>query len=161
MLNYKTYFWKPFVQATVINITVIIISLFLFPKWDLMNILIITLVFSIKFYLPFLILVTNYVFNDSKLDLKKNSQFLELQYKEVRRQVYKKDILRLEIYESIPRSQDRFSFFFWDRLFYYKLVLSDGSSFLISCFSCDDLENFCSSIKVKKIGKFFPLLSAV
>ncbi len=126
----------------------------------LLSLLIGLLGFTFVFYLfPLIIIYFNYlnrnknyvltVVNDSKMiytDKRNRKEFLI------------SDVKCLEMHLSKTVFENRMRWFFWDELFYYKVLLKKGDILIISCLLSDNIHQYFSKSQIKKVKRLFPII---
>lgn len=158
--NKHIYFYR-FVYTILIIDFVLIVIFSSINGYDAMNtikLIIGTLLFTILFYLGPLVYL---FFNYTKSNKNQEFQFIDnselvIKIGKLKKTISFSDIKRLEIHVSKTAFENRMKWFFWDELFYYKLVLKNEEKIIITCYVGNDIEKYFKPKKIKKIERIFP-----
>ncbi len=131
MNNYKTYFWRGIKNGSIINLLILLI-IYIIDGWSSGLYFVFALI-CIKFYIPFGGLIINYMYFDKKYEFNfENNKTIRLVHNNETMIITRGDISLIEVNMSYPKFNNTYSFFLWDRLFYYKLVLKNNTNIFIS-----------------------------
>ena len=129
-------------------------------NFKLINLLIGLLGFTLVFYLlPLIILYFNYL-NTNKKDVLIVGEDSKIVYtnENQKKEFLISDVKSLEIHLSKTAYEKRMRWFFWDELFYHKLILKGGDSLIVSCLMSDDLHQYFSRNQMKRVKRLFPII---
>ena len=156
----KRYFYRFFIIILLVDIVIALIAA---NRNQLDNdkfvvVLFGMLAFTFIFYLgPLLILYINYL-NANKRDILVITEDLKmiLINDKSEQEFHLSDVQYLEFHLSKTAYEKRMKWFFWDELFYYRMILKNGNTVIISCLLSDDIHKHFSDTKIRRVMRLFP-----
>ena len=155
------YLFKPIFLGLILDL--IGASLFVyFYSFDLIKSLklIIAIVVgqSILFYIPLILLYTNYYKRSNRVILIVEKDHFTLIQNSVSHVVYIHEIDKVDLHTSIPNKSNRFIWFFWHKFFYIKIFTS-SENFIITCLICEEFDKYYPELRINRVGHHLPLIT--
>lgn len=163
LLNGRGFYFilRPLLLIFVINTLLLyfINKAYELPQGKLEDLSLGLFLFTSFFYLlPHLILVINYGFGAKGGVLTAYENGIDFNYTSNSKDIPFSidEILSIEVHLSVTGYEQRFKWFFWDELFYYKVILKGGAELFIPCVVCDKLEDMID-FNFNRIKRLYPI----
>jgi len=149
-----TYFINPFFISLIIAIIIILASNFFYTKSFFVDIdifLILMILPTLIIFIPLILFYFNYYKIDKNVTFKINTDQTEFSYINGNKTIEfkKEDVEKCILHLSIPVCHNRTIFAHWLVFSYAKIFTSRGN-FVITCLTCDNIENYIPKEKIEK-----------